>query len=177
MCARARFFAWLCALVCGGVRLRALVCGGATQMLCYPLHRGGFIGVKQIFKIRAGGCRAASKTAKIKNPRPKNAQKPEKSPRKTEKIPQNNPEGRKKDGKKCRPFSFYTANCEQTVNERNFQIFAEKMEKCEKMKIIFTFHPRRSGSHKIFKIFNRTLVCTKKSKNLLKCVDKRVFLC
>ena len=27
--------------------------------------------------------------------------------------------------------------CEQTVNERNFQIFTQNLEKCEKMKIIF----------------------------------------
>lgn len=149
-----------------------------------PLTQGGFIGVKQIFKIRAGRLQKprkskipASKTPKKPKNHPKN---PKKRPQKTEKTakkPQNNPEGRKKDGKKCRPFSFYTANCEQTVNERNFQIFTEKTEKCEKMKIIFTFPLGRSCSHKIYKIFNRTFVCTKKSKNLLKCVDKRVFLC
>lgn len=134
-----------------------------------PLTQGGFIGVKQIFKIGTGRCGAASKTAKIKNSRPKNAKNPKNRPQKPERAPQkpknrpqkpernapknrkigkktppNNPEGRKKDGKNCRQFSFYTANCEQTVNERNFQIFSEKTEKCEKMKIIFTFPLGRS---------------------------------
>ena len=152
-----------------------------------PFTQGRLYWSETNFQNQGGGCGAASKTVKIKNPRPKNAQKPEnrpknpknrpEKPKKRQKNAQNNPEGRKKDGKKCRPFSFYTANCEQTVNERNFQIFTEKTEKCEKMKIIFTFPLIRSCSHKIFKIFNRTLVCTKKSKKLLKCVDKRVFLC
>lgn len=95
---------------------------------------------------------------------PKTRKKRPEKPKNRQKTPPNNPEGRKKDGKNCRPFSFYTANCEQTVNERNFQIFSEKTEKCEKMKIIFTFPLGRSCSHKIFKIFNRTLVCTKKQK-------------
>ena len=35
------------------------------------------------------------------------------------------------------PLSFYGAKYEQSVNERNFQIFTLKIEKCEKMKIIF----------------------------------------
>ena len=109
--------------------------------------------------------------------RPKTRKITPKTRKKRQKTPKNNPEGRKKDGKKCRPFSFYTVNCEQTVNERNFQIFTKKAEKCEKIKIIFTFPLGRSCSNKIYKIFNRTLVCTKKSKKLLKCVDKRVFLC
>ena len=119
----------------------------------------------------------APKTPKTRKNRPENRKNTPKNRKIGKNHPKINPKAEKRAVKKCRPFSFYTANCEQTVNERNFQIFTEKTEKCEKMKIIFTFPLGRSCSHKIFKIFNGTLVCTKKSKNLPKCVDKRVFLC
>ena len=70
--------------------------------------------------------------------------------RKCRKYPKNHPKEQRKRSQNCRRFSFLAANYEQTVNERNFQNFHQKSKKCEKMKIIFTFHHWRAGSHKIF---------------------------
>ena len=56
---------------------------------------------------------------------------------------------------------------EQIVNEIFFQKSATKMKKCEKMKIIFKKRHFLWKLYKIFKIFKRTFLHKKYSKNVL----------